>query len=307
MDQNNRICTTCGESLELKPEVKRVTFYGLAANLILSILKFSVGTLSSSQALVADAVHSLSDCITDVAVLVGVDFWTAPADANHPHGHGRIETVLSFVIGLLIAGVGVGLAYNAIASLHQQKFSSPGWLALVAACVSIAVKEGLYRWNMRVGINVQSAALMANAWHHRSDALSSLPVAFAVLGTQIVPTWGFLDHIAAVVVTVLILKAAWDISMPALHQLTDKGASLNERDAIFALAASVEKVEAVHALRTRFVGSGLQIDLHVQVDPNLTVHEGHAVTGVVKARLLEKGPNVVDVLVHLEPYEPAGE
>lgn len=288
-------------------QIRRVTLWGLVANLGLSAVKFVFGTLGSSQALVADGVHSLSDTVTDMAVLVGVLFWSAPADTEHPHGHGRIETIITGLIGVALGGVGVGLGYRAVMSLHgalhQENLVRPGWIAFAAACLSIAIKELLYRWTVRVGGRVKSSALIANAWHHRSDALSSLPVAVAVLGARIQPNWVFLDHIATVIVAVLILHAAWTITWPALRQLIDAGADQKTREAILSLALATQGVQAVHKLRTRHIGPGLQMDLHVMVDPDLTVAQGHAIAGVVKKRLLNHGPEVVDVLVHVEPFD----
>ena len=288
-------------------EIRRVTFWGLAANLALSGMKFVFGIAGASQALVADAVHSLSDSLTDIVLLVAAPFWTAPADATHPHGHGRIETAVTLLIGVLLGIVGLGLGYRAVLTLHEQQAASPGWIAFVAACLSMVSKEGLYRWHVSVGRRIKSSALVANAWHHRSDSLSSLPVAVAVLGTRIWPTWGSLDYIAAVIVSVFILHAAWKIVRPALSQLIDAGATLKEQDRILSIASSVQGVQAVHALRTRYVGPGLHVDLHVLVHPKLTVRAGHAIAGAVKQYLLKQGPEIIDVLVHIEPYEEAAD
>ena len=284
-------------------DVRRVTVLGLLANLGLAGLKFIVGVLSASQALVADAAHSLSDTFTDVAILIGVRYWSAPADEMHPHGHGRIEALISLLIGFSLAGVGAGLAYRAIATLHERHAASPGWTAFGVACLSIVVKEALCRWTVFVARRVRSSALIANAWHHRSDALSSLPVALAVLGTHLWPSLVFLDHIATVVVSGLVVQAAWRIAWPALRELTDTGASVEDRDAILALTRGVPGVRTVHALRTRRIGAGLQVDLHVQVAPELTVWEGHEIAKAVKDRLIGEGPALLDVLVHVEPYE----
>lgn len=291
----------------ISPEIQRaeinwVTVWGLVVNLVLSGVKFVFGVLGSSQSLVADAVHSLSDCVTDVAVLVGAAFWKAPADDLHPHGHARIETMITVLIGLLLAAVGLGIGYHAIAGINEKDATRPGWIAFAAACLSIVAKEALYRWTVRVGRRVRSSALLANAWHHRSDALSSVPVAVAVLGTRIEPSWGMLDHVAAVIVCVLIVHAAWKIAWPALRELSDVGAADESRRAILKLATETAGVRSVHALRTRYLGPGLQIDLHVLVDPDLTVREGHDIAGAVKRRLLAEGPDVLDVLVHVEPF-----
>ena len=285
-------------------EIQRVTLWGLGLNLILAGLKFVVGFIGSSQALIADAVHSLSDSTTDLAVIVGVKYWTAPADVDHPYGHGRIETMITFFIGILLAGVGIGLAVNALSSIPTSHQSLPRWSVFGVACVSIVVKELMYQWTVRVGKRVKSSALIANAWHHRSDGLSSLPVAIAVLGIQLRPDWVFLDHIAAVIVSVFIVQAAWAISWPAIRQLVDVGATREEREKLRHLAATTQGVLSTHAVRTRQIGPGLQVDLHVMVDPEISVREGHNIAGAVKKRLLLEGPDVVDVLIHIEPYEP---
>jgi cation diffusion facilitator family transporter len=282
-------------------QVQKVTVWGLIVNLLLSALKFIAGLMGNSQALVADAVHSLSDSVTDVAVLIGAPRWSAPADDHHPYGHGRIETIITLLIGVVLAGVGIGLVYNALNTLSGPENEAPGWIAFVVACISMVSKEILYRYNITVGRKVKSTALLANAWHHRSDGLSSLPVALVVLGTRIQPDWTFLDHIGAMIVSVFILQAAWKILWPALNQLSDAGASQEEKDKIHSLVIRIEEVKAVHKIRTRHIGSGLQIDLHVQIDDELTVREGHDISHIVKDCLLNDGPDVVDVLVHIEP------
>lgn len=287
--------------------VQHITVWGLVSNLCLSGMKFTTGILANSQALVADGVHSLSDSTTDIAILIGAPIWSAPADAEHPYGHGRIETLITAFIGLVLGIVGLALIYNAITTFQEPHLKNPGWAAFVIACVSIIIKESLYQWTMRVAKNYRSTALMANAWHHRSDGLSSVPVALVVLGTKIHPSWTFLDHIGAVVVSLLILQAAWKIIWPALRQLSDAGASLAEQKELYSLVMAIDGVKDVHALRTRNIGTGLQVDLHLQVDPNLSVREGHVMAGIVKSRLLAEGEDVVDVLIHIEPYEAEGE
>ncbi len=283
--------------------VRRVTWAGLVLNLALAGLKFAFGVLASSQALVADAVHSLSDMATDVAVLVGAGLWTAPADEAHPYGHGRIETVVTVAIGVVLAGVGLGLAYRAVATVLSPAATAPGWAAFAAACAAVIAKEAIYRWTVRVGREVRSSALMANAWHHRSDALSSVPVAVAVLGTQIHPDWLFLDNIGALLVSLLVLHVAWRIAWPSLKELVDTGADDAARAEVARLALETPGVKSVHGLRTRHIGPALQVDLHVLVEGALSVREGHNIAGAVKKRLLDNGPDVADVLVHIEPYE----
>jgi cation diffusion facilitator family transporter len=289
-------------SRERTRSVRRVTVVGLLMNLMLAAVKCVMGILGHSQALVADAVHSLSDCLTDLVVIFGAPLWSAPADENHPYGHGRIETLATVIVGIMLGAAGIGIAYNALATLAAPGNSTPGWLAFAGACLSIVVKEGLYQWTVRAGRQVRSTALTANAWHHRSDALSSVPVALAVLGTRINPAWTFLDHVGAIIVALMILQATWHIIHPALDTLVDRGASEKEREKLRNIVGETPGVEAVHALRTRHVGNGLSVDLHVLVEPQLTVSEGHDIAGAVKAGLLEVD-DVVDVLVHIEPFD----
>ncbi len=283
-------------------QVKRVTWAALAANVAISAGKLAAGILGHSQAIVADSVHSMSDSVTDVAVLIGVRYWSAPADAKHPHGHRRIETLMTAAIGLVLFGVAGGIVFHAILSLRQDHPEPPGWIALIAALVSIVGKEGLYQWTAAVGRRIRSPAVVANAWHHRSDGLSSIPAAVAVLATKLLgPEWAFIDHLGAVIVALFILRAGWRIVKPALGELVDVGAPREEQERILALARGTQGVRAVHNLRTRYSGSGLEVDLHVNVDPVLSVREGHDISEEVKHRLMADGPGVLDVVVHLEP------
>jgi len=284
--------------------IRRVTWIGMALNVLLAALKFLVGILGSSHAVVADAVHSLSDMVTDVAVILGVRFWSAPADSDHPYGHQRIEALITALVGLILASVAVGLVYNALGAVGEERSLEVGWIALVGPALSLFVKEALYRWTVKVGARVRSSAVVANAWHHRSDALSSIPALVAVVMALIYPEWAFVDQIGAVIVAMFILKVSWDIIRPALHELTDGGACEESRRKIGVLAMTVEGVKGVHAIRTRRYGSDIYVDLHVLVEPELSVRSGHAIAGAVKAKLIDQGPGVVDVVVHVEPDDP---
>ena len=286
-------------------EVVRVTWAGLVGNVILAGCKFAAGLLGSSQAVLADGVHSLSDISTDMAVLIGIRYWSMPADESHPHGHRRIETIVTTLISLTLGGVAIGLTYRALTTLTEKHLTTPGPIALAAVCVSILSKEVLYRWTAAVGKRVRSSAVVANAWHHRSDSLSSIPAALAVSGAMIYPAWWFLDHIGAVVVSLFIMQAAWRIGLPALKELMDAGAPVRDRERIRSLALANPCVRLVHAIRTRYTGPGLEVDLHIMVDGDLSVREGHEVSEAVKQRLLSEGPDIFDVVVHLEPYGSA--
>lgn len=273
----------------------------LVINVTLSSFKLMAGIWGHSRAVVADAIHSLSDMATDVAVLVGSRLWSQPRDGDHPYGHGRIEIVVTAVIGLVLAAVAVGIGYEAVASIHERHAQTPGCIALIAAFVSIVVKEWLYRWTVGVGRRVRSSATVANAWHHRSDALSSIPAVLAVGVAMLLPAWQFIDHIGAVMVCLIILQAAYMIVRPALGQLIDTGLPAADRQAMLEAVLACPGVQVAHDLRTRDLGAGVAIDLHVEVEPALTVAEGHAIAEAVRRRLHEDFPDVVDVVVHVDP------
>lgn len=283
--------------------IRRVTLVGMAVNILLAGLKFVLGVVGHSQALVADAAHSLSDLGTDLALLLGVRYWTAPADDDHAYGHYRIETLVSAAIGLFLAAAAAGIGYRALTTIHEAVSATPGWVAFAGAAISIVLKELLYRWTRAAGRRTGSLALTANAWHHRSDALSSLPVALAVVVAIYFPGWSFVDQIAALLVTVFLLHAAWRILFASFGELTDRGAPSEDRRQILELSRGIEGVLDVHALRTRLSGGGTHVDLHVQVQGNLSVMEGHEIAGAVKRCLLENGPRVMDVVIHIEPFE----
>jgi len=282
--------------------VTRAGWVGLVCNLLLAVFKGAAGIFGHSQAVLADALHSVSDIVTDIAVIFGAHFWSAPADEDHPHGHGRIETLITVVIGIALYSVAVGLGVHAIRGLREAPAIAPSAVALVAALASIVVKEALYRWTAMIGHKANSSALVANAWHHRSDAFSSVPAALAVAATLIDPEWAVVDRVGAVVVCLLILQAAWRILRPAIDQLIDAGAPASDRQRIEKLALQVDGVEAAHAVRTRYVGSDLAVDLHVEVDGGLSVAEGHDIAVAVRRKLLEEGPDVTDALVQIEPH-----
>jgi cation diffusion facilitator family transporter len=282
--------------------VKQVGWVGLLCNLLVAALKAAAGLLGNSQAVLADSLHSLTDCITDVAVILGVKYWTEPADERHPHGHGRIETLVTVAIGLAVAGAAVGVGLGAIRGLKDEPIEGPALIAMAAALVSIGVKEALYRWTRRKARLLRSPALEANAWHHRSDAISSIPAAVAVGAAVIAPQWAVVDRVGAVVVCLLILQAAWRILSPAVDQLIDAGAPAAERKKIEKLAIGVPGVESAHAVRTRYLGSRLAVDLHVEVDGGLSVAEGFTIAKEVRRKLVEEGPHVADVIVQIEPH-----
>lgn len=283
--------------------VSRVTWVGLWVNVALCIAKVLAGLYGNSRAVLADGIHSLSDLVTDFALLVGVHFWTAPADADHPYGHARLETVVTVAIGLILAGAGIGIGWDAVAAFRAGEVHQARFVAFAAALASLLSKEALYRWTVREARRINSSALAANAWHHRSDALSSAPAAVAVAVSMLFPDWAFIDLLGAIVVAMFILHAAWSICYPALQMLVDKGAPKEVTDGLYYQACSVPGVRSVHRLRSRYQGAGLHVDMHIGVDSHITVQQGHDIADAVELLLLNEGPEVVEVLVHVDPWK----
>lgn len=285
--------------------VRRVTWLGLYVNLVLAAIKFAAGIFGRSQALVADAIHTLTDLTTDIAVIAGSHYWSRPPDENHPYGHRRLETLVTVFIGVVLIAAGIGIGWKAVSTLHEQHATPPGWIAVLAAVVSIVCKESIYRWTAATGRRVKSTALAANAWHHRTDALSSVPVLIAVAGARIFPGWSFLDHVGAAVVSIFILHASIKIIWPGLSELIDVGAPTEIRKRIRDIALKNEDVLQVHDIRTRYISSSIQVDLHIVVEGLITVREGHEIADDVKARIIDAIPEILDVVVHVDPPERA--
>jgi cation diffusion facilitator family transporter len=285
--------------------VRQVTWVGLLANLFLAGFKFIAGIIGKSQALIADAIHSLTDLTTDIAVIAGSHYWSRPPDDDHPYGHKRLETLVTVFIGVVLVAAGIGIGWKAISTLQQKHATPPGWIAVLAAFVSIICKEVIYRWTAKTGKRLKSPALAANAWHHRTDALSSLPVLFAVAGARAFPSWSFLDHLGAAVVSIFILHASIKIIWPAISELIDAGVPSATRKKISAMALKNEDVLQVHDIRTRYISSSIQVDLHIVVDGSITVREGHFIADDVKDRIIGEIPEVLDVIVHVDPPERA--
>lgn len=306
MTQNQKSAPTSTADVESKERIiRRVTWVGLWINLALAAVKFGAGIVGRSQALVADAIHSLTDLTTDIAVIAGSYYWSRPPDENHPYGHRRLETLVTVFIGVVLISAAIGLGWKAILTLHEHQVPPPGWIAVLASLLSIVFKESLYRWTAATGRRVKSAALAANAWHHRSDAISSLPVLIAVAGARVFPSWSFLDRVGAVIVSIFILHASIKIIWPGVCELIDVGVPTETRKKIRDIALQNEGVLQVHDIRTRYIGSSIQVDLHIVVQGLLTVREGHDIADDVRARIMDAIPEVLDVIVHVDPPERA--
>ena len=281
---------------------RKVTVVGAAVNLLLAIGKTIMGLLGNSQALVADGVHSLSDLVTDLMVLVASKHGSKAADEDHPYGHARIETAMTVGLGIVLIAVAAGISIDAVARLfNPEKLLRPGLLALLAAAVSVLANEGLFRYTLHVARRVRSNLLKANAWHHRSDALSSIVVIVGVGGTM--AGLDYLDAIAAVGVAFMVAKIGWDLAWHSLRELVDTSLDPETVKAIRDELKEVDGVHSVHELRTRRMGPDALVDVHVLVDPELSVSEGHHVSETARSRLIGRFDEVQDVLVHIDPED----
>lgn len=287
-------------------EIYKVTLIGSAVNAVLIVLKFIAGFVGRSSAMVADAVHSLSDFISDVVVLIFVKISGKPKDKGHDYGHGKFETLATVIIGILLIGAGIGLMINGIEavirSLNGESLERPTMLALIVAVASILSKEWLYRYTIRTGNKINSQAVVANAWHHRSDAVSSLGTLIGIAGAMFLgDRWRILDPIAAIVVSVLIIKSGYDIVKPCISELLEASLPEENEKKIISLVTGVPGILAVHNLRTRRIGNGIAVDLHAKMDGNLTLTEAHEkATAAENAIKRAFGDNTI-INIHMEP------
>jgi cation diffusion facilitator family transporter len=288
-----------------EPLIRKITWIGIVVNIVLAVIKLAAGIYGDSQAVVADGIEALLDVFTVILVYAGSRFWSRPPDDTHPFGHGRMETLVAVGIGVSLVGAAVGIGWESLSTLHEQHATPPSWIAAAAALASIIGKEILFRWTLGIGRRIKSIAVIATAWHYRSDAFSSVPVLVAVTGAILLPSWTFLDHLGAVVVSIFILHAAFKITWPSLKQLIDVGAPAEVRRRIREIACTGPEVLQVHDIRTRYIGSSIQADLHIVVDGELTVRAGHDIAKAVESRLIREIDELVDVVVHVEPPEEA--
>jgi len=270
--------------------------------LLLGVVKILVGFTAHSQALIADGVHSLSDLATDFLVLFAAKHAHREADEEHPYGHGRIETVATVALGVALTAVAIGISYDALLRLFDPDLLlHPGLLALVIAFISVLAKEAIYHYTVRVARRLRSSLLQANAWHSRSDAISSIVVMIGVGGTM--AGLPYLDAIAAVGVALMIAKIGWELLWRSLKELIDTALESEQVDAIRQTILNVPGVRELHMLRTRRSGSDALVDVHILVDPALSVSEGHQIGEFVRAQLIGRVEEVSDVTVHIDPED----
>jgi cation diffusion facilitator family transporter len=279
----------------------KVTLVGAVVNALLIIFKFVAGIFGHSHALVADAVHSVSDLFTDLVVLLGLRIGRKPPDQNHPFGHARVETLASAIVGMALIGTALYLGISSALDIYRHTEYHPTSLALIGAAVSIALKEAVYHYTVGIGKHIKSQLIVANAWHHRSDALSSVAVLLGVVGTFIKPDWHILDAYAALLVSFFIIKVGLDILRNALREFTDTAPNPEILKGIGDCVRNVDGVIDMHDLRVRTSGGRYQMETHIIIDGNLTVKEGHRIAKVVESCLINDVLDLERVIVHVDP------
>jgi len=285
--------------------VRRVIWVGIIVDSTLSALKIVIGALGQSSALMADGLHSLSDLISSLVVMIGFHVSFKPADSKHPYGHGRAESIAGWVVSLILLIIGCGIAVKAVVEFSSGNVSQPKPYTLGIVLLSIAAKEGMFRYKMHLGKKLQSLSLIADAWHHRSDALSSL-VALVGIGGAVLggARWRFMDHLAAFAVAIIIIQVAVKIFRQTSSELMDAMPSGEIISRFKNLAMEVESVQGVEKIVARKSGIDLLVDMHVEVDKDMTVEKSHLIAQKVRDKIIEHTPNVRKVLVHIEPYYP---
>lgn len=290
------------DSLQRKKEMDKATWWGVIVNLLLSIGKLVVGYIGHSQALIADGLHSLSDLISDGMVLMATHHSNSDADEDHPYGHARYETFATITLAILLTIVGIGIGIDAIYRLiDSENLTTPAMMTLWVAGASILSKEILFQYTMIIARRVKSKMLEANAWHHRSDAISSIVVFAGIAGAM----WGYpmLDSIAAIVVAVMISKIGWELGHQSFQELVDTGLDGETLSQVSSAIRNVNGVNELHMLRSRRMGHNVLVDVHILVSPRLSVSEGHQISEAVEAALTQNFDDINDVTVHIDPED----
>jgi cation diffusion facilitator family transporter len=289
-------------------EIYKVTLVGSIGNVLLLTFKFIAGIVGHSSAMIADAVHSLSDFLTDLIVFIFVRISAKPQDDSHDYGHGKFETIASFIIALALMAAATGIIIaggsKLVAWFNGTQLAAPGMLALWAALLSIAVKEVLYQYTARRGKNLDSPVMVANAWHHRSDALSSVGTAIGIGGAIFLGNrWTVLDPVASIVVGLMLVKVAFNLLKTSVGELTEGSLPAETEDEILGIILSFPDVEQPHNLRTRRIGNRIAIEAHVRMDGNLPLSTVHDRASAIERRLKERFGSKTHVTLHMEPLK----
>jgi cation diffusion facilitator family transporter len=283
-------------------QIKTITYIGMGVNIVLSVVKVVIGLFAASMALIADGIHSLSDLATDAAVLLGLRLGSKEPDQSHPYGHGRAETFSAGLIALILIVVGGAMIYYATLAIARDEVTAPRFAVLIVAFVSIAAKEWLYRVTQKVAIQSHSPALYANAWHHRSDALSSVAVVVGFISLEF--GFGHGDQVAAIAVGLMIIWVGVRIIGDALHELAEAAVDPDTIEHIKNIINSDSSIRQWHRLRTRTVGREVFLDLHILVDPDLKITAAHEIAEGLEKALDEQITRPINITVHIEPDTP---
>ncbi|SHH68053.1 cation diffusion facilitator family transporter [Clostridium grantii] len=288
-------------------QAKKVTWVGFLVNSFLTALKLFAGFTGNSGAMIADGVHSLSDFLTDIVVLVGFNFIEKPEDEDHNYGHGKYETFATIIISIFLLIVGVGIFKTGfekiISIINGSELSRPGVRALFAAMISIISKELLYRYTIRIGKDINSSAVIANGWHHRSDAFSSVGTLLGIGGALILGhKWIILDPLASIIVSLFIFKVAAEIFAPAMNELMEKSLEEDEKKQIIEIISECDEIESYHQLRTRKIGCKVAIEFHILVNANINIAEAHGIATKVENKIKDIFGRLSIVTIHIEPY-----
>ncbi len=280
---------------------RRTTWISLLGNIFLSIFKLATGFLGSSAAMIADGVHSLSDVISTVVIMVSLKVSSKPADEEHPYGHGKAEAIGAKLVALMLMGAGIFLGWEGIGKIVAGEISVPGKIALWGVITSLVIKEALFRYVYKVGKKISSKALITDAWHHRSDAFSSLAALIGIGGALL--GWTFMDPLAAVVVAIFILRVGWELISRAVDELMDSVPDLDLQDRLADRVREREGVLGVEDLRLRTNGPYFFVDLRLIVNKGLSAYDAHEISARVKQIILEEDDRIQDVLIHVDPAE----
>lgn len=297
--------------MDRQKETYRVTIAGSIINILLLAFKFAAGILGHSAAMIADAIHSLTDFVTDAIVLVFVRLGSKPTDRDHDYGHGKYETLASAIIGVSLLVVGMMICYSGVTKTYHamcgEPLQQPGFIALAAAVASVVLKEWAYRFTVRVGRRCHSEAVVANAWHHRSDALSSVGTTVGIGGAIILgDKWAVLDPLTAIVVSFFIMKAAWSVLSKAVDELTDGSLPKETEDEIESIVSEDNEVSVVHNLCTRRIGDRIAIEMHVRMPGETSLYEAHRHATEIENRLKQRFGTATHISIHLEPVKVNG-
>lgn len=297
--------------MDRQKETYRVTIAGSIINILLLAFKFAAGILGHSAAMIADAIHSLTDFVTDAIVLIFVRLGSKPTDRDHDYGHGKYETLASAIIGVSLLVVGMMICYSGVTKTYHamcgEPLQQPGFIALAAAVASVVLKEWAYRFTVRVGRRCHSEAVVANAWHHRSDALSSVGTTVGIGGAIILgEKWAVLDPLTAIVVSLFIMKAAWSVLSKAVDELTDGSLPKETEDEIEKIVSEDNEVSVVHNLCTRRIGDRIAIEMHVRMPGETSLYEAHRHATEIENRLKQRFGTATHISIHLEPVKVNG-